>query len=654
MARQPRIYYEFGPFRLDSAERLLFRGSEVVPLTPKLFDVLFVLVQNSGHILGKEEMMKVVWPDSAVEEGNLTRNVSSLRKALGENSEQTRYIETIPWRGYRFAATVREISETENDLIVEERSKSRVIIEEYEATNSAAKLVDRLIQNNPRVLTALVRDRWRWRTVTAVLAAATALAIAGTYLWRSSSPHPVEAGPTIKSIAVLPFKPISQEGRDEYLELGMADTLITKLTSLKQVIVRPTGAVRKYTGLDQDPIAAGRELKVEAVLDGSITRLGDRLRVTVRLLNTQDGSPLWAYKCDGYCPDIFTAQDSIAERVAGALALKLSGEEQKLLTKHYTENPQAYQLYMTGRYFWNKRTAEGLEKGIEYFQQAIDRDPTYALAYSGIAQSYIPLGRYGYMSPNEARARASAAARKALDMDDTLAEAHSVMGVVQGWSWNWAEADYEHKRAVEISPAYAPARQWYSEYLLDVGRRDEAFAELRIAQELDPTSLVINSWAGFGYYYDRQYDRAVEQSQRVSELDPNFVTLHWFLGLTDIERNKLDDANTELRKAVDLSRGAAQIRSDLAYAYAVSGRKSEARALLHEITDLARSQGGFAYDVAVIYLGLGEKEQALTWLEKAYDERSILFQKLKVDPRLDQLRSDAQFRDLLRRVNLEP
>jgi DNA-binding winged helix-turn-helix (wHTH) protein/TolB-like protein/tetratricopeptide (TPR) repeat protein len=655
MEQRTSLFYEFGPFRLDAGERLLLRDGHVVPLTPKLFDILLVLVQNRGHILEKEEVLKAVWQDTIVEEGNLTRNVSTLRKALGENPNDPHYIETIPWRGYRFIADVHERSGGD-DLVIEEHSRSRIIIETDDATNSVVEPIrpGRALQSEAVTSTLATRQKNKSRTITISAGAVLLIVFAGAAVTAllSGKPNASERTTAIKSIAVLPFKPISQEGRDEYLELGMADTLITRLSSLKQLAVRPTSAVRKYAGLEQDPVAAGQELRVETVLDGSIQKLGDRIRVTVRLLSTKDGLALWTYKCDDYCTDIFGTQDSITERVAKALMVKLSGDQQKLLAKHYTENTRAYQLYLTGRYFWNKRTAEGLNKGIQYFQQAIDQDPNYALAYAGIAQSYIPLGFYGYMSPAEARDKASAAAKKALDMDDTLAEAHSAMAVVKAWSWLWADAEEEYQRAIELNPNYAPVRQWYSEYPLEIGRREESFEQIRLARELDPTSLVLNAWIGFSYYYDRQYDRAVEHFQRVSELDPNFVTSHWFVGLSYAEKGRFDEAIAELQRAVELSNGASRIRADLAYAYALSGRKREALARLKEITDLSKAERGFAYDVAVIYAGLGEKELVLSWLERAYDERSVLFQKLKADPKLDLVRPDPRFTDLLRRVGL--
>ena len=655
MAQQTISFYEFGPFRLDAGERLLLRDGHVVPLTPKLFDILLVLVQSRGHILEKEKVLKAVWQDTIVEEGNLTRNVSTLRKALGENPNEPQYIETIPWRGYRFIADVHEVVNGSDDLVIEEHSRSRIIIEADEVTNGAVGLSgtrEALESDAVTRLAAREKKKWRVRTISAGAVVLIVGVGAAVSLWLSSKPNASVRNAAIKSIAVLPFKPISQEARDEYLELGMADTLITKLSSLKQVVVRPTSAVRKYTGLEQDPVAAGKELKVEAVLDGSIQRLGDRLRVTVRLLSTKDGAALWTYKCDDYCTDIFGAQDSITERVAEALMVSLSGEEQKLVAKHYTENTKAYQLYLTGRYFWNKRTADGLKKGIQYFQQAIAEDPSYGLAYAGIAQSYIPLGRYGYISPAEACDKANAAASKALDIDDTLAEAHSALAVVKDWTWHWADADEEYHRAIELNPSYAPARQWYSEYLLDIGRREEAFEQIRLAQEIDPTSLVLNAWIGFSYYYDRQYDRAIEHFQTVSELDPNFVTAHWFVGLSYAEKGRFDEAISELQRAVELSNGAAQIKADLAYAYGLSGRKREALARLKEIKELSKSERGLAYDVAVIYAGLGEKELVLSWLERAYDERSVLFLKLKADPKLGLVRADPRFTDLVGRVGL--
>ena len=646
MSSDKNVSYEFGPFRLDTAERLLLRDGNVVPLTPRLFDLLLVLVENRGHILEKETVLKAVWRETIVEEGNLTRNVSTIRKALGERPNDPQYIQTIPWRGYRFVADVHEVPNQTDELIIEEHSSSRIVIE-MDARKPVAGLDPAIRGGLTYLANAKKKDKWIALAAGSVLLILLAGALSVLISNKSHAPGRI----SIKSLAVLPFKPINKDARDAYLELGMADTLITRLSNLADVAVRPTTAVRKYDGLEQDPLAAGRELKVDAVLDGTIQKLGDRVRVTVRLISTRDGVAIWNYKCDDYCTDIFGTQDSITERVAEALTLKLSGDEQKLLAKHYTDNPKAYQLYLSGRYFWNKRTAEGLNKSIQYFQQAIDQDPNYALAYAGLAQSYIPLGRYGYMSPTEARDKLNAAVKKALEIDNTLAEAHCAMAVVDEWSWLWPEAETEYQHSIDINPKYALTRQWYSEYLLEIGRRDEAFEQIRLAQEFDPTSPVLNAWVGFGYYYDRQYERAIEQFQRASELDSNFVTSHWLAGLVYAEKRD-ERAIEELQKAVELSNGALQIKADLGYAYAMTGQKREALVFLKEMTSLSMAGQGVAYDAAVINAGLGDKELVLNWLERAYDERSPLFKKLKVDPKFDLVRTDPRFVALLQRVGL--
>jgi TolB-like protein/Tfp pilus assembly protein PilF len=451
---------------------------------------------------------------------------------------------------------------------------------------------------------------------------------------------------------VLPFKPINPTGRDETLELGMTDAFITKLSHLKQLVVRPTSAVRKYALPEQDPLVAGKELQVDAVLDGNIQRLDDRIRVTVRLFRVNDGVPLWADQFDEKVRDIFGVEDSISTQVVSAMRVQLSSTEQRLVTRHYTDDALAYEYYLKGRYFWNRRTAGGLKKAIDYFQLAIERDPSYALAYSGQALVYIPLGRYGYISPADALNKARVAARKALELDESLAEAHNALAVVQEWSWSWTDAEKEFKRALEIDPDYAPAHQWYSEFLLNTGRWDEAQSEIEVAQKLDPTSLVINSAKGMTDYYEQRYDAAIKQLRESSELDPNFVTLHWFLGLTLTEQRETEAAIAELRKAVELSGGSRRMQADLAYAYAVGGHTHEAETMLGELTNLSRKESGFAYDVAVVNLGLGKRAEALIWLEKAYDERSTLFQKLGVDPRLNSLRSEPRFISIMDKVGL--
>ncbi|HEV2665318.1 MAG TPA: winged helix-turn-helix domain-containing protein, partial [Blastocatellia bacterium] len=492
MSQPAKQLYEFGPFRLDPVERLLYRDGEAVSLTAKIFDILLVFVQNSGRTLEKEEMMREVWPDQFVEEGNLTRNVSTLRKALGESQDNHRYIVTIPGRGYRFVADVRET--------------------QVEGARTPGVEGDRSDVRRPARRTAI--------GLLAACVALAALTAAGFYARKSIRSNANENKIAIGSIAVLPFKPLEAGGDDEYSGLGMTDALITKLSNFKQIVVRPTSAVRRYTAPDQDPLAAGRELKVDSVLEGSIQQRGDRVRVTVRLARTSDGLQLWSFVCDEHCNDVFTLQDVISTKVAEALASKLSVEERQLLAKRYTTSAEAYQHYLKGRYFWGQRTENGLKKGIEYFRQAIDNDPNYALAFAGLADCYVLLNTYGSSQLKEAFPRAEAAAEQALALDDNLAEAHTTRAYVEHYyKWNWAEAEREYQRALALNPNYATAHHWYAEYLMYPGRFEESAAKFKRAQELDPLSPIITVQQGLPNYYSRQYKRAEEEFLRAQKLE---------------------------------------------------------------------------------------------------------------------------------------
>jgi TolB-like protein/Flp pilus assembly protein TadD len=487
------------------------------------------------------------------------------------------------------------------------------------------------------------------------------LGLIGSYLWTKPSPPatPTRAEPSvalpaqIKSIAVLPFKPLAANSRDESLEMGMADTLITRLSNLKEIVVRPTSAVRKYAGLEQDAVAAGKEQRVDAVLDGSIQRSADKVRVTVRLLKVDDGTQLWAETFNERFSDIFTVQDRVSERVAGALALKLNSEEQESLTKRYTENTEAYQLYMKGRYHWNKRTADAVKKGIEYFDQAIRKDPNYALAYAGLADSYNILGSNGVLPMKESHPRARAAALKALEIDDSLAEAHtSLAAIIADFYWNWSESESHFRRALDLNPNYPTAHHWYCQYLVRMGRFKEAIQHAKRAQELDPVSLVMHANLGQTFYEARQYDQAIEQLHKTLEIDANFVPAYLHLGLVYLQKRMYEEAIASFQKGNQLAPYTTDMIALLGHAYAVAGRRDEALKILNDLSAQSKRQYVSPFGIAFIYVGLGEKDQALTWLQKAYDDRVWLMGMLKVEPIFDPLRSDSRFEDLLRRVGL--
>jgi DNA-binding winged helix-turn-helix (wHTH) protein/TolB-like protein/Tfp pilus assembly protein PilF len=643
MSRQANHLYEFGPFRLDASERLLLRDGHPVSLTPKAFDTLLALVESSGHIVEKDDLMQKVWPDAVVEESTLAQNVFTLRKALGEGSSEHQYIETIPKHGYRFVSEVRQLPIDGASLIVERHTRSRIITEEQEQT-SARDFARALLRTSPeRVRSNGLRLS---PTVLAVFVLLAGVAAAIIYLGKSK-PKEIESTNASKVIAVLPFKPISADGRDEYLELGMADALITKLSNVSRLVVRSTNSVRKYAALEQDPVAAGRELRVDSVLEGNLQRLNDRIRVTARLVNVADGQALWTDEFDAKLTNIFVVQDSISEQITRALALKLTGEEKKLLAKRYTQNTEAYQLYQRGRYFWNKRTEEGLKKAIDYFQQAIDRDSNYALAYAGLADSYALSDLYsGGLLLRDVFPKAKAAAEKALEMDEALAEAHTSLAYVKYYyDWDWPSAEREFRRAIEINPNYATAHQWYAEYLFYMARFDESIAEIERARELDPASLVINTELGSPYFYMRQYDQAMEKYRKALEMDPSFFLGNYCVALCYGQKSMFGEAITALGGGKDVS-------AMVGYFYAVSGRKREAQEMLKKLMEISKRQYFSPYLIAKVHAGLGEKDQAFTWLEKAREDRDERIVMLKVDQHLDSLRSDPRFQVLLRRLGL--
>ena len=647
MYKAENQFYEFGPFRLDTVKRQLLQDGVLVPLTPKALDLLLALIQRRDKVLEKDELMTILWPDTIVEEANLSVNMSAVRKALGESPSEHRYIVTIPGRGYRFVAEVHEAWKDPVNLAESSRVQTRV-----GSQGEAVSFPD----VPDREATKLPENRWfahhGWRNPYGVILILLVFGITAmtVYLWMSAS-KPAVGRRHARTIAVLPFKPLDAVEGDDYLGLGMADTLINRLSRINQIVVRPTSAVRKFTGVNEDAVAAGRELRVDAVLDGSLQRVNERIRVTVRLVRVEDGVPLWAGKFDERFTDLFAVQDSIAERVAGALTLTLTGEERRLLTKHYTENTEAYQHYLKGRYYWNKRTPEGLKRGSEYFKQAIELDPNYASAYSGLADSYSLLAIQEVLLPKEAFPQARAAALKALEIDGTLAEAQASLAHIRLHEWNWSEAERGFNRAIELSPNYPLAHHWYSEYLAAMGQTDRAIAEERRAEELDPLSLVISTDVAWHLYFGRRYEEAIEQLRKTVDLDTNFALARLRLGQIYALKARYHEANAEILRASELARDSTEVAAALGHAYAVSGRKDEA---LRQLEELQRPDRKYvsAYFIANVYLGLGDKDQTFAWLDKAYQDRSGWLVFLGVEPRFDSVRSDPRFTRLLHGIGL--
>jgi DNA-binding winged helix-turn-helix (wHTH) protein/TolB-like protein/Tfp pilus assembly protein PilF len=651
MSSPAKRLYEFGPFHLNTTEHLLLREGEPVPLTPKAFDILLVLVQNSGHLLHREALMKEVWPDTAVEENNLTQNISALRKALGEDGDRQRYIETIPRRGYRFVADVKELAD-DSVLIVGTHTRSRIVVEEEETTSQDRAGIAQVAE--PTLLTARgerqpLLSRRRGLAVVGVCLVVTGLLILVYFLRQK----PAAGGPGIRSIAVLPFKPMSQEASDEYLEEGIADSLISRLSNVKGVMVRPTSAVLKYAGRERDTLAAGRELGVDALLDGSIQKVGDRIRVSVQLLRTSDGTSIWAYQCDDRCTNVFEVQDSISEKTVGALVLKLTNEERNLITKRPTEKLEAYEAYVKGRYFWNKRTPDDLQKAADYFQQALDLDPTYALAYSGLADTFSYRGyAFGRLPPREAIPRAKAAAEQAVKLDDSLAEAHASLALARFLDWDFAGAESEFRRSIELNPSYPSVHHFYAVYLAEVlGRFDDALAEANRGLELDPMSLPINNIVAYLTFQARRWDAAIQQYQRLAELFPN-SDVHWNLSDCYKQKGMGKQAAEELLQEFKILGAAESTLRAYRQTNAASGWQGLTRKKVEEeVAEWRRDPWHrSAYDIAMHYADVGEKEQALAWLGKAYEAHSGMLIWITTQPQLDSLRSDPRFQELLRQV----
>ena len=580
--------YEFGPFRVDAQRHILLRGDEPIPLAPKVFETLLALVRSDGRVLKKGELIDAIWPDTFVEESNLAQHVFLLRRILGEEKNEHRFIVTVPGAGYRFVAPVKV----------------------SEAPEAAKAQTGR---------PGAAADAW-----------------------------------PPASLAVLPFKTIPATEGDDVLGLGMADALIMKLSGLRLVKVRPTTAVLRYVGPKQDPLTAGRDLGVDALLDGYYQRHGDQIRVSVQIIRVRDGVTLWAAKFDESFTNFFAIQDSVSEHVVRELELELSGSERRHLRKNYTDNPDAFRAYIKGRYFWSRRTPDGLRKGLEYAQQAAALDPTYAAAYVGMADTYNLLGaQHSVIRPGEAFPKARAAAEKALEIDPTMAEAYASLGfVAYCFDWDWDAAESHFRKAIELKPNYPTAHHWYGEFLSTAGRFEESVASLRRALALDPLSLAVSTDLGATFYYARDYERSEEELRKALEVDSGFVRAHLILGAVREQKGDHAEAVASLRRASELSQRDPVILSSLAHAVAVSGSALEARVLLEELRQLERRRYVPPYGMALIHAGLGERQRAYRWLEKAFELRDMNLLWLGVNPRFDALRADAEFKELLRRVGI--
>jgi serine/threonine-protein kinase len=534
--------------------------------------------------------------------------------------------------------------EKDRDLRYQHASDMRTDLQRLKRDTSSASAI--------RFPPAQAQGNRRRRLFIAALAVFLALAasVGGWLLLRSGAP------PSIDSIAVLPFVNANADPSSDYLSDGITESIINNLSQLPNLRVMARSTVFRYKGKETDPQKVGRDLGVRAVLAGRLMQRGDTLVVQTELVDVDKGSELWGEQYNRKLADIFAVQEDISREISAKLRLRLTSAEKTRLTKGHIVNPETYQLYLKGRYYWNKRTEDGFHKAIEYFSEAIEKDPAYAFAHSGVADSYILLGEYSLLLPKEAYAKAQEAAMKALELDDTLGEAHNALAAVKmDYDWDWPSAEREFKRAIELNPGYATAHQWYGEMLSAQGRHEEALAEIKRAQQLDPLSLIINVVRGRILIQAGQDDLAIEQLRKTLEMDANFAHAHWQLGTAYLGKGLFAEAVSEFQTAATLSPGITWYKAGLGHAYARTGRIGEARKLLSELKELSKRSYVSWFDFAAIYAGLGEKDQAFACVEKAYEQRDpVLLRWGNVSSLLKPLRGDPRFAALVRKMGLEP
>lgn len=617
--------YSFDGFTLDLARGCLLGGDQQeIKLRPKSFMTLKYLVENNGRLVGKDELIEAVWPGTAVTDNSLVQCLKEVREALGDKSQQ--YIKTVPRRGYIFTNLNGSVR-SEPVGFVETVEGIRVVIDE---------------QVQPRTS----RTTWtsRKRLLALPLLALGLLAPAVYFLAPSKSPRP-------NKIAILPFRSLGDNEDEKYLGLGIADTLITRLGSTEEILVRPTSAIQKYTLSTQDSLVAGREQEVDAVLEGSVQKLGDEVRITVRLIKVADGSTLWAYKSSERSANLFAVEDLISEKLANELELKLTGEQKQRLARRYTDNTEAYKLYAKGVFLRNQMNEEALQKSIECFQKAIELDPNYALAYAGQASSISPLAYLKYIPIREAESRNRSLIAKALELDDTLPEAHAALAEFKLFiEWDWSGAEKEFKRALELNPHEQLSLLLYPDVLLLKGQPEEAVNISRSAFEIDPLSPRTAKGLAHVYYYAGKYDQALEQSKKTLELFPDYRMI--FLGPI-YEMKGMHDQSIEgyLQTEKNWGQSAANIEA-LRRAYAEAGWRGYWQKRLELLMIEAKVKPVPPLRFATLYARLGDKDKAFEWLEKTYNEHDMTLPLVKVDPVWETLHSDPRFTSLLHRMRL--
>ncbi len=630
--QSPAAIYRFGPYELRPRTHELFKHGVRIRLRPQPFQVLQVLLEHGDEPVSREELRQELWPsDTFVDfEHGLNTAVKELRALLGDSADEPRYIETLPRLGYRFLADVRQVPAHE-------------------------PAVEKAGDESQGTIT-LARPRWpasrRWAVavgITAILAAGVTAYLRGTRVGPRSLP------PAIKSLVVLPLQNLSGDPAQEYFADGMTEELIGRLSNIHglRVISRTSAMHFKDTQLSAPEIA--RALGVDAIVEGSVIREGNQIRVHAQLIRGATDEHIWAEEYQREYRSLLALQEEVARSIAERIEISLTPQEQASLGSTHPVDPEAHEDYLKGRYYFNQRTADAVNKSIGFFQQAIASNPSYALAYSGLADAYAMRGFRGGIPQKDALSRAKAAALKAIELDDTLAEPHASLAfIAETHEWDWATAEREYKRALELNPDDARAHHWYAGYLMYVGRFDDGISEARRARDLDPLSLPVNNALAGRLLVAGRYDEALEQVQKTLELNPHFAPAHQTLGWAYLRSGKPEEAIREFQKALELSgTDDTDLLLDLGFAYATAGNREEARRILAKLKKLHERGLVPSGSIAILYGALGALNEAFAWLEKAYQERDPQLTYLKVPGRrFEPLRRDPRFQQLVHRIGL--
>jgi len=610
--------FQFGVFQLDLNAGELHKAGVKVKLQDQPFRVLAVLIEHAGQVVTRDELRQKVWPSNVYVDFDqgLNNAIKKVREALGDSADSPRLIETVSRHGYRFISPVSAVQAPPPQPRFPLRSSA-------------------------------------FRNAIAIGLTAVLLAAFAYWVWHESTKRTAPSSNRI-TLAVLPFDNLSGDPDQEFFSDGLTEEMIAQLGKLNpdRLTVIARGSVAKYKRSTLSVNQIGRELHTDYVVEGSVRRVPDRVRITVHLIQVSDQTDHWAESYDRDVKDILALQDSVARTIANQINITLAPAEASRLATPRSVDPAAYEAYLKGRYYWNKRTEEGMQKAEVYFQQAIDKDPSYGAAYSGLADCNSGLTWHGFTSPSETLPRAHAAALKAIEIDPQSAEAHASLGLVLDHEWDWSGAETEFKRALQLDRRYANAHHWYGDNLSIRGRHDEALLEARKASDLDPLNLMIDTWLGLRYYLARNYESAIEQGRNTVDLDPNFAASHLLLGEAYVQKGFREKGLAELKSAVSLSGNNPLYLAQVAGAYASMGRRTEARQIVDQLQTTSASRYVSPYGLAQIYAVLKEKEQTFKWLQASYDGRAVWMSYLAVDPVFDGYRSDQRFQDLLRRVHL--